>query len=85
MRGGELDIVALDRDVLVFVEVKTWRAAPLLDLERSITEKKMEHLQFAAQRYLLEHSTLKGYSLRFDLIFVSRKANKIDHWENITL
>jgi putative endonuclease len=38
--AGEIDIVAIDHDVLVFAEVKAWAAYPIEDLEYSVNKKK---------------------------------------------
>jgi putative endonuclease len=59
-RAGELDIVARDGDWLVFVEVRTRRAAdgggtPLLGRpEESVTPRKRERLRAMVDAYLFE-------------------------------
>ncbi len=51
-RYGELDIVALDGDALVFVEVKTRRNRTFGLPEESVTALKQARLRHAAQTYL---------------------------------
>lgn len=51
---GELDIIAEERDDLVFVEVKTRRGAVFGTPEEAITASKRAHLIAAAQCYLAE-------------------------------
>jgi putative endonuclease len=54
-RFGEIDIVALDSDMIVFVEVKT-RTSDRFGLpEESITPAKIEHLENAGLIWLQEH------------------------------
>lgn len=70
-RGGELDVVALDGDVIVFVEVKARRdgRAP----EESITPTKAARLRRAARAYLQEAGTPE-HPHRFDVIAIDREG-----------
>lgn len=52
-RRGEIDIVALDGDVLVFVEVKVRRSRVSV-AEEALDAKKIARLAAAAEDYLLE-------------------------------
>ena len=69
-RFGELDIVARDRDALVFVEVKTRRhgASPL----EFLSPRKRQQVRSMARSYLLATAD-RPYSpeVRFDAIGVS--------------
>ena len=68
VKGGEIDIVCMDGNVLVFVEVKTRNSNEYgLPLE-AIDKKKMAHLRFAAERYFQLHPT--DCEIRFDGIEV---------------
>ena len=51
-RNGELDIVAWDGDVLVFVEVRARRGAGFGTPEESITPRKRQRLVTLAEEYL---------------------------------
>ena len=53
---GELDIVAEQGNVLVFVEVRTRRGDQFGTPEESITPAKRAHLIASAQAYLQTHS-----------------------------
>ena len=68
--GGELDIVACDGDVLVFVEVKsrtnTESAAP----ERDIDEEKMRAVRRSARVYV-KRAGADGSPLRVDVLAIS--------------
>jgi putative endonuclease len=70
-RFGEIDIIALENDVIVFVEVKTWDHYGLEDLRLGINEKKQCRIIETAKYFLLEHRKYNGMSIRFDVVFIS--------------
>lgn len=72
IRGGEIDIIALDGEVVVFVEVR-WRADDLA--EESIGPSKAESLRRTASVYLLEMGEEREY--RFDLLAMSPKEIRL--------
>ena len=51
-RCGELDIVARDGEVIVFVEVKTRRPDPMFDPARTVTAAKRRKVRQVARHYL---------------------------------
>ncbi len=69
-RGGELDIVALDGEDLVFVEVRSRRAGMP---EASISQVKVSRLFAAAQDYLRQANQV-GRPFRFDIITFSAEG-----------
>lgn len=68
VRGGEIDIICMDGDVLVFVEVKTRKSDKFGHPAEAIDRKKAEHMRFAAERYYDSHS-FDG-EVRFDVVEV---------------
>lgn len=52
---GEIDIVARQGDVILFVEVKTRTSNKMGLPEESITPRKREHMLAAADHYAAEH------------------------------
>ncbi len=68
VRGGEIDIVALDGDTLVFVEVKTRSSLKFGLPSEAVDYKKIEHMIFAAEEYLAKNPT--DNEVRFDIIEV---------------
>lgn len=74
----ELDLVALDGDILVFVEVKHRNAAGFLP-EDAMTAKKVQTLRLAAEKYVVEMGEA-GRQIRFDTIAID--SNGIRHYEN---
>jgi putative endonuclease len=66
---AEVDIVAEDNGVLVFVEVKTRGPNALGDPEDAVTATKCEQLTTAAEGYLYINK-LDGRECRFDVVAV---------------
>ena len=89
-RVGEIDIIAKEKDQIVFVEVKTRELEDYGDTlpEENITRQKLYKLQKIAEVYIKENN-LWDYSYRFDAISVwisqDRKIAKVKHLESIFL
>lgn len=73
-RHKEVDIVAMDGDVLVFVEVKTRSAA--MAPSDLVSFAKVRYLETAAEAYIRQ-SNFRG-DARFDLVVLTRKAGGFD-------
>jgi putative endonuclease len=67
-RGGELDIVARDGDVLCFIEVR--RRKKSADALVSVNGKKQHRVARAAQAYLAVHHPVSPPVCRFDVVIV---------------
>ena len=67
--AGEIDLIAWQAEVLVFVEVRTRRGEAFGSPEASITPRKRRHLIAAAQTYLLEKE-LSEAAWRIDVVAV---------------
>lgn len=68
-RLGEIDLVALDGQTLVFVEVKTWRRGDVGDPSEAVDERKQERLTRAALVYLKRRGLLE-HPARFDVVSI---------------
>ncbi len=69
-RRGEIDLVAIENDTLVFVEVKTWARYGIEDLEYSVTAAKRGRIIETAKLFLAEHREYNQLAVRFDLVFI---------------
>ena len=69
-RRGEIDIVALDGEVMVFVEVKLRRSKEYI-AEESIGRRKTELMVEAAGEFLLQHAQPE-HPARYDVIAIDR-------------
>jgi putative endonuclease len=67
-RGGELDLVMLDRDTLVFVEVRYRRDARFGGGAASVDGIKRRKLVHAAELFLLAHPRFARAPCRFDVV-----------------
>ncbi|HLO97638.1 MAG TPA: YraN family protein [Fimbriimonas sp.] len=72
IRGGEIDIVALDGDVLVFVEVRYRYDGTAFD---SISPRKADALKRSARKYVMDMDENREY--RIDFLAVD--PNGIEH------
>jgi len=71
-RGGEVDIVALDGETLVFVEVKAWAVYGIDSLEQGIGPRKRGRIVETAKYFLSVHRQYEGRIVRFDVVFVGK-------------
>jgi putative endonuclease len=68
-RCGELDIVARDGEVLVFVEVKARTGGRFGSPFESVTSQKRQRLSAMAEAYLFV-KRLSGVACRFDVVSI---------------
>ena len=81
-RSGEIDIVALDGDVLVVGEVKTRRGGGFQHPMAAITPGKALRLRSLAERWVQAHGGAPPGGVRIDLIGVllpRRGAPTVEH------
>lgn len=87
-RYGELDIVALDRRALVFVEVKAGRAGSSFGPERpvlSVDHRKQRRIRRLATAWMGARRDLPRYDeIRFDAVGVTfDRAGRVCDYEHI--
>lgn len=82
-RNGEIDIVALDGDTLVFIEVKARSSVSFGLPEMAVTPSKQRTLRMVARGYCYVHATI-GQECRFDVIAIDlyRRPPEIRHIVN---
>ncbi len=85
-RAGELDLVMLDGDVLVYVEVKTRRNRTAGAAEESVSPSKGEKLLATGEWYLAEHPAFADHLWRIDIVAVTMtsagRVTRITHLPN---
>jgi putative endonuclease len=69
-RGGEIDLVGVDNETLVFFEVRYRGSGSLAGAAESITYTKQKRLLRAAAFYLHKHGLWNAYS-RIDVIAIA--------------
>ncbi len=81
---GELDIVAKDKDFIVFVEVKNYSYKSFGFPLGAVRQHKKQSLIHAARTYLWKNN-IKNINCRFDVIAIYRSrfgTQKIEHVRN---
>ena len=73
-KTGEIDIIALDGETLVFAEVKAWSAYGLENLSYSLSPKKQRRIIETAKYFLSINRQYYGRAIRFDVVFVGKEA-----------
>jgi putative endonuclease len=68
-RSGELDIVAFEKETLVFVEVKTRSSRDFGEPYEFVDWQKQQILQRVADQFIADND-LGNYSYRFDIVSV---------------
>ena len=85
-KKGEIDIIARDGNVIVFVEVKSWKTIPVSEAEFSISAMKKRRMINSAEQYIFENrKKISDSDIRFDFIFVDTLKNSIAHSKNIIM
>ncbi|MEI7812885.1 MAG: YraN family protein [Ignavibacteria bacterium] len=71
-KRGEIDIVAREKETLVFVEVKFRKSMNYGSPEEAITKNKMSQVRKLAQAYLFDKG-IYGAGCRFDVVAIQQK------------
>jgi putative endonuclease len=87
--AGEIDIVMLDNEVLVFVEVKARTTRIAGAAEEAISPAKASRLLAAGEWYVSEHETHAERLWRIDLLAITMGAGgrieRVTHLQNVVL
>ena len=78
----EVDLIMQEKNILVFVEVKTRSNGSYILPEYSVNHKKMQNLIKAAEQYLYIHKL--DCEVRFDIVSISNfpKSPNIVHFKD---
>ena len=80
---GELDIIAVKNDILVFVEVKTLPNGTLDMIQRELNSQKRQRIIKTSKRFLLKHREYNNSYVRFDVIVIDMPGlEPVYHIEN---
>ncbi len=71
-RFGEIDIIAMDKECLVFIEVKTRTSGKYGHPENAVNYWKKKHLELTARNYI-DYKHMGNYIARFDVVEVFAK------------
>lgn len=80
-RFGEIDIIAIDEDMLVFIEVKVKRGDKFGDPGEMINARKIEKIKRTAN-YFIQEKDLCDIPWRIDAVLI--RGEVIEHVECVT-
>jgi len=82
-KGGEVDIIAVKNDILVFVEVKTLPNGTIDMIQRELNYQKRQRIIKTSKRFLLKHRQYSNSYIRFDVIVIDMPGlEPVYHIEN---
>jgi putative endonuclease len=85
-RSGEIDLVMLDGDVVVFVEVKTRRNRVAGTAEESVSPQKGNKLLATGEWYIADHPEFRDSFWRIDILAITMGpdggASRVTHLQN---
>ena len=86
---GEIDLIFLDKDILVFVEVKTRFSESFGEPAEAVTDYKIRSIIKTGQYFKLKNPSFPD-SLRVDVVAIdldpkTKKILSFEHFENVTL
>jgi putative endonuclease len=80
-RVGEIDLVMMDGDTLVFAEVRFRADETYGSGADSVTRAKQQRIIRAARNYLSRHATANNVHCRFDVISIgTREGRTLINW-----
>jgi putative endonuclease len=77
-RTGEVDIIALDGQVLVFVEVRARSNRAFTSAAASVDRRKQRKLYNTAQSFLKRHPEWRDRACRFDVVAFEPRQSATD-------
>jgi len=84
-RTGEIDLVAVKEDTLIFFEVKTLPHTPFEDLDVIVGRRKRERICKTAKYFLLTHRKYNKMLIRFDVLVLPFDPRTVENAEPIHL
>ncbi|ATZ72830.1 YraN family protein [Idiomarina sp. X4] len=77
--GGEVDLIARDKNYWVFVEVKYRANEKFASILEQITPQQCRRIRYTARHYLMTHNIDEHTSaIRFDVIGISGSSTEIE-------
>ena len=77
-RGGEIDIIMLDEDCLVFIEVRYRQSATFTQPGLTVDTHKQRKLVRAAALFAATHRGVANHVMRFDVVAI--EGDKSPRW-----
>ncbi|MEW6610738.1 MAG: YraN family protein [Patescibacteria group bacterium] len=88
-KGGEIDVVAKEKEELVFVEVKSRSTKTFGWPEEGVTFWKRKRMKLSASLFLSSHRVYQRLPYRFDIIALeidaSNRKARVVHYKNVEI
>ncbi len=75
-RFGEIDLIAIDKNILVFIEVRYRKNEQYLTALETIDKNKCHKIITTGNYYLSQHKTYRHHQCRFDTVTITGDLNK---------
>ncbi len=75
-RFGEIDLVGLDKQILIFFEVRFRKNEHFLSAIETIDQHKCNKIIITSEYYLNQHKKYQSYLCRYDVITITGDLNK---------
>ena len=76
---GEIDIIAIEKEVLVFIEVKTLLNTTLESLDIIVGKRKQIKISQTAKYFLKSHRQYHKLAMRFDVVVLRSTPFNLEH------
>ncbi len=83
-KQGEIDVIAIDKKEIVFIEVKTRVNRKFGYAIEAVDAQKQKHIKKATQYFIYKYN-LQYCSIRFDIIevYLKQKTYHLNHIKNV--
>lgn len=71
-KEGEIDLIGIEGETIVFIEVKSWEKYGIDSLEYSLNKKKLKRIIETAKYFLQKHRKYSCMAVRFDIVFIGQ-------------
>ena len=79
-RGGEIDLIMLDKDCLTFVEVRYRASAAFAPASHTVDRRKQRKIIHTAAMYVARNQRFSTNTMRFDVVAIEGREIPRIHW-----
>lgn len=78
-REGEIDIIALKEDTIVFVEVKNLPNTPFEEIGRIVGKTKQKKIIETSKHFLNSYRKYNSMYIRYDVVVIGKDESHLEH------
>jgi putative endonuclease len=79
-RGGEIDLVMLDDECLVFIEVRYRKSSSFMTPATTVDSRKQRKILRTAALFLSRHGRYANRTIRFDVVAITGEEQRRIDW-----